>query len=77
VHFGYIYGFGLSGAMALYVVLNLLSAQEIDMWRVCSILGYCLLPVIGLAFLGIVISLKSTFGTWSLILRIRGSTFYT
>lgn len=65
VHFGYIYGFGVSGAMALYVVLNLLSAQEIDMWRVCSILGYCLLPVIGLAFLGIVISLKSTFGTWS------------
>lgn len=62
MHFGYIYGFGVSGCVALYVVLNLLSAHEIDMWRVCSILGYCLLPVIGLAFLGIVISLKSTMG---------------
>jgi hypothetical protein len=46
----------------MYIVLNLLSADQIDIWRVCSILGYCLLPVIGLAFLGIVISLKSSLG---------------
>jgi len=62
VHFGYIYGFGVSGCGAMYLVLNLLSQHSIDIWRVCSILGYGLLPVIGLAFLGIAISLKSTLG---------------
>ena len=62
VHFGYIYGFGVSGCVAMYLVLNLLSVKEIDMWRVCSILGYGLLPVIVLAFLGIALSLKSTLG---------------
>lgn len=64
VHFGYIYGFGVSGCVAMYLVLNLLSAKEIDMWRVCSILGYGLLPVIFLAFLGILFSLNSTIGKW-------------
>ncbi len=62
MHFGYIYGFGVSGCLAMYLVLNLLSVKQMDVWRVCSILGYGLLPVIGLAFLGIAFSLKSTLG---------------
>ena len=75
VHFGYIYGFGVSGCIAMYLVLNLLSAKEIDMWRVCSILGYGLLPVIGLAFLGIALSLKGPLGQGLAILTIAWSTY--
>ncbi|TFJ88474.1 hypothetical protein NSK_000048 [Nannochloropsis salina CCMP1776] len=75
VHFGYIYGFGVSGCIAMYLVLNLLSPKDIDVWRVCSILGYGLLPVIGLAFLGIAVSLKGGVGQGLATLTIAWSTY--
>jgi len=65
VHFGYIYGFGVFGCASLYVLLNLLSPPQnppIDFWQVMSTLGYCLLPVVLVAVLGIVASLTGAFG---------------
>uniref|UniRef100_A0A7S4IZH5 Protein YIPF n=1 Tax=Odontella aurita TaxID=265563 RepID=A0A7S4IZH5_9STRA len=46
LNFGYIYGFGLFGTLALALVMNLMSpADAISVWTVISILGYALLPV--------------------------------
>jgi hypothetical protein len=46
MHFGYVYGFGLSGCLAMTILLNLLNPNgAVSMWTVISILGYALLPV--------------------------------
>ncbi|CEG47080.1 Rab GTPase interacting factor, Golgi membrane protein [Plasmopara halstedii] len=59
VHFGYIYGFGVLSCIFVYLLMNLLSPERtIDIYRVCSVLGYCLLPIIGLAAINIVVSVK-------------------
>jgi hypothetical protein len=46
----------------------------LDFWRTCSVLGYCLLPVIGLAALGIVIRLKGVLGLVLACVAIAWST---
>jgi hypothetical protein len=51
------------------------SAKEIDVWRVCSILGYGLLPVIVLSFLGIAVSLKGPIGQGLATFTIAWSTY--
>merc|ERR1711879_512218 len=65
VHFGYIYGYGVFGCISLYVLLNLLSPighAKIDIWTIVSTVGYCLLPVVLVAALGIVMSLTGMLG---------------
>ena len=62
VHFGYIYGFSVFGCFSMYAVINLLHSQGLDFWRTCSVLGYSLIPVIGLAALSILIDLRGTLG---------------
>lgn len=59
IHFGYIYGFGLVGCVLLYTILNLMSNSGISFDRTVSILGYCLLPIILLAGVNVVVSLRS------------------
>lgn len=57
MHFGYIYGFGVISCLFMYLLMNLLSPERtIDIYRVCSVLGYCLLPIIALAAVNIVVS---------------------
>ena len=61
-----IYGFGVFGVVALYGLLNLLSPPsvgKIHFWSVMSTLGYCLLPVVIVAVVGIVVSLTGWIGT--------------
>ena len=53
VHFGYIYGFSVFGCLGMYTVLNLLDSKGLDIYRTCSVLGYSLIPVIGLAAISI------------------------
>jgi protein YIPF5/7 len=65
VQFGSIYGFGVFGCVALFALLNLLSppaAPPIDFWQVVSTLGYCLLPVVLVAIVGIIVNLTGIFG---------------
>lgn len=62
LHFGYIYGFGLFGCVSTYLVLNLMSDKPIGVWETCSVLGYCLLPVVVLSVLGIALDLTSGLG---------------
>lgn len=46
----------------------------LDFWQACSVLGYCLLPVIFLAVLGILISMKGILGLLLAVLAIAWST---
>ena len=62
LHYGYIFGFGTSGSLGLYTVLNLMSRMDIELSAVVSILGYCMLPIVLLALLSYVITLPSTLG---------------
>lgn len=45
-HFGYIYGIGIIGCVSMYMILNLMSSVGIDSYRVVSVLGYSLLPIV-------------------------------
>jgi hypothetical protein len=78
IHFGYIYGFGLFGCLAMTVILNLMSPQgAVSVWTVTSILGYCLLPVNILALVKILlvnIANLSTLGRFCGVLTVVWST---
>ncbi len=63
LHFGYIFGFGVVGSTAIYVVLNLISQKNtIDLFHVFSVLGYSLLPIVNISAVAILISLRNYFG---------------
>lgn len=63
VHFGYIYGVGLMGCIAMYIVLNLMSAARVSVGCVVSVLGYCLLPMVLLSSFSIVVHLQGVLGS--------------
>lgn len=82
VHFGYIYGIGALGCVGMYTVLNLMSGGSrsrrgtgIDIVRVFSIQGYCLSPIVVLAFFSILIDLRGVFGMILAAVAILWSTF--
>lgn len=56
--FGYIYGVALMGCVSIYMLLNMMSHEGIDSYRVASVLGYCLLPLCILSFISIVVRLE-------------------
>ncbi|KAF0717783.1 Aste57867_2100 [Aphanomyces stellatus] len=59
IHFGYIYGFGLVGCLAMWTIMNLMTpTKTIDVFRVCSVLGYSWLPIILLAAINVVVPIK-------------------
>jgi len=60
--FGYIYGVALLGSASIYTLLNLMSEQGIDAYRVASVLGYCLLPMVGVGALSVVVTLDGYLG---------------
>jgi len=64
VEFGNIYGFGLTGCIGIYFLINLLSrrGQYVELYSCISILGYSLLPFCLLAFLSIFLDLNNMFG---------------
>ncbi|WVQ95112.1 hypothetical protein IAU59_002206 [Kwoniella sp. CBS 9459] len=60
--FSYIYGVGLLGTTAIYLLLNLMSEQGIDAYRTASVLGYCLLPMVGLGGIGMGVGIDHPIG---------------
>ena len=46
------------GSASIYTLLNLMSETGIDAYRVSSVLGYCLLPMVGLGAISIVKTLE-------------------
>lgn len=78
IQFGYIYGFGIFCCIALYTLLNLLSPPDspsIDFWLVVSTLGYCLLPVVLVAVVGIVFTMTGWVGTITAMLAVGWCTY--
>ena len=76
VHFGYIYGFGVFGCLAVATVIQLMapSSKDIRTWLVFSILGYNLLPINFLALVAVLIDLKGFFGLILSVVAISWST---
>lgn len=58
MHFGYIYGIGVVGCLAMYCLLNLMSMTGVSVGVIISVLGYCLLPMVLLSASSIVFSLQ-------------------
>ncbi|CAG4945346.1 unnamed protein product [Colias eurytheme] len=63
-HFGYVYGLSVMSVILMYFLLSLMSRTEgvFTLLSVASVLGYCMLPMVALAGLGIFISLEGTAG---------------
>lgn len=58
LQFGYIYGIGVVGCMAMYFLLNMMSLTGVSVGCVVSVLGYCLLPMVILSSTAVLLSLK-------------------
>ncbi|KAF9475773.1 Yip1-domain-containing protein [Pholiota conissans] len=74
-NFNYIYGVGLFGSVSLYTLLNLMSEQGIDAYRVASVLGYCLLPMVGIGAISVMVALDGAFGYLLSTLSILWCTY--
>lgn len=63
-HFGYVYGLSVMSVILMYFLLALMSRSEgvFTLLSVASVLGYCMLPMVVLAGLGIFLSLEGTVG---------------
>nr|XP_022904405.1 protein YIPF5 [Onthophagus taurus] len=63
VHFGYIYGIGVLGCVSVWALLNLMSTAGVSLGTVVTVLGYCILPMVGLSGINVVFSLQGYIGT--------------
>jgi len=72
---GYVYGFGVMGATAMNILLNLLHSSGLSFSLTASVLGYSLLPVVVLAALSIVLNMKGLLGILLSTVAIAWSTF--
>jgi len=60
MQFSAIYSFFLFGSIGIYMTLNLMAQHgSIDILRVFSVLGYCLLPIVLLAALAVLFEIKT------------------
>lgn len=73
--FGYIYGVALLGSASIYTLLNLMSEKGIDAYRVASVLGYCLLPMVGVGAVSVVAALDGLLGYLLSVLSIMWCTY--
>lgn len=62
--FGYIYGLSVLSCLFMYFLLSLMTCKPgiFTLSSVASILGYCLLPIVGLSLLGVFVTLHTKFG---------------
>lgn len=63
MHFGYIYGISIFAVLLMWGLLKMMAPEAgPSSGCVASILGYCLLPIVGLSAISIIFSLQGTFG---------------
>ncbi|KRT85161.1 hypothetical protein AMK59_969, partial [Oryctes borbonicus] len=62
VHFSYIYGIGVFGCLSVWALLSLMSTTEVSLGTVVTVLGYCILPMVGLSGINVVLSLQGYIG---------------
>ena len=53
------------GSMSIYTLLNLMSEKGIDAYRVVSVLGYCLLPMVAVGALSVIVTLEYVVAAFS------------
>lgn len=58
VHFSYIYGIGVLGCLSMWALLSLMSTEGVTIGTVVTVLGYCLLPMVGLSGVNVILSLQ-------------------
>jgi len=77
LHLGYIFGFSFSGSFGMYTVLNLMASgnEQLGMYHVFSVLGYCLLPIVMLSAFSIIITLNAMFGYVLSLLAVAWCTY--
>lgn len=74
-HFGYVYGLAFTSCILMYILQSLMSSTgNITIASVASVLGYCILPVVGLAGLGIFTSLRGPGGLILAALAVAWAT---
>mmetsp|Transcript_58965 Transcript_58965/g.105167 ORF Transcript_58965/g.105167 Transcript_58965/m.105167 type:complete len:252 (-) Transcript_58965:480-1235(-) len=64
VHFGYIFGMGVTGCVFLWALLNVMCEKAVELQYTISVLGYCLCPTIVLGFWRIVAVIGLNFVPW-------------
>ena len=76
VEFGNIYGFGLTGCIAIFFIINLMSkrGQYVELYSCISILGYSLLPFCILAFISIFADINNPIGWGICSIMVAWST---
>lgn len=62
VHFSYIYGIGVMGCLSMWMLLSLMSNHGVTIGTVVTVLGYCLLPMVGLSGINVILSLQGYIG---------------
>lgn len=72
---GSIYGLSITGALGLWSLLALMTDLTVDFWRVTSVLGYGLLPILPLSALGVVLDLRGVLGGLLAVVGVGWSTF--
>lgn len=75
VHFGYVYGCALLGNLSLWTILSLMAPTSTGFLRTASVLGYCLLPLVGVSALGMVMNMDGLVGYGVTITAIAWSTY--
>ncbi|KAF6732735.1 Protein YIPF5 [Oryzias melastigma] len=69
-HFGFVYGISATGCVGMFVLLSLMSALPVSHGCVASVLGYCLLPIVGLSAFAVFHSLQGILGISLALLAI-------
>jgi len=73
--FGYIYGLSVVSCVLMYALLTLMTANKVfTLTSVASILGYCILPIVGLSVIGVFVSLTYKIGIGLAVLAVIWSS---
>ncbi|KAK4882863.1 hypothetical protein RN001_006182 [Aquatica leii] len=71
VYFGYIYGLSVMSCIMMYILLSLMTTNNVfTLSCVTSILGYSLLPIVGLSMLGVFMTLRGPSGVIMAIVAV-------
>ncbi|KAG5863582.1 hypothetical protein JTB14_030272 [Gonioctena quinquepunctata] len=75
-HFGYIYGFSMISSILMFCLLSLMAPTSgtFTLSTVGSILGYCLIPIVGLSLLGVFCKLSGPIGFFLAIIVVIWSS---
>ncbi|ORX87984.1 Yip1-domain-containing protein [Anaeromyces robustus] len=73
-YFGYLYGVSASGSIGIHLIFNLMSEAQLEPSNTCSILGYCLLPIVVLSAIIFFLHLNGYFSIIVCILCLIWST---